>query len=255
MNCSRTRCCIKMVLGLIVLGGIAYGGYWWHLRHTVKKAQAALDKGFSALAAEELECHRKCLTTKEADCRLLINTYFSARMAQRLEWATQACINKGIEIPESYIGLAAAKEMNGRLDEALRVLGGVAEKFKDIPDIYYRMAQLLVRQENHAAAVMAFQKVVEKAPNNGPIVLEVLDYFARLKAWAQAKPVAEKLKTAETDNPAVKLLIARVFKNTGDEAGAKAMVEQAKPLLDKAPNKAELEKGYADVLGTAKTKN
>ncbi len=245
---SKMKFAAKTFVVVGVLAGVGYGAYRWHLSSTIKKAQASLDKGFAALAVEQLEGHRNCLTTTKVHCELLLNTYYSAKNPQRLEWASQACLSSGVEIPEAYIGMASAKEFTGQFQAALQVLGGAIEKFKDIPDLFYRMAKILIRLENHNGAVQAFQQAMQKAPTNTNIMLEALDYFVQLKAWDAAKPIAEQLKTTDSDNLGLRLTVARVLKNTGDNEGAKKFFESSKPFIERSPARAQVEKAFTDVL-------
>jgi tetratricopeptide (TPR) repeat protein len=252
---SKAKCWMKLIGSVVLIGGIGYGAFAWHFSRTVKNAEAAMAKGFPAVAAESLEWHRTCMTSNEKNCRTLLSVYFGARMPQRLEWASQACLNAGIEIPESYIGLSAARDLSGRPQEAAQILASVAEKFKDIPDIYYRLAQLLARLENSDAALGSYSQAIQRAQNNPQIALEAIEYASKLKAWSRAKPMAESIKAVQTDNPAVKLLLARVFKNAGDSVSAKAMVAEAQPMMEKSPNKDQIAKAFSDVLGGGSAKN
>lgn len=245
---------VKSVGLVIVLSAAGYGGCRLHISYVVKEAEKLSAKGFHVAAAESLETYRKCLVSTESSCRTLLNIYYSARWIPRLEWAAESCLSAGFEIPESYFGLATAREANGRGSEAVQILGGVVSKFESIPDILYRMAQMLARQENHSSAVIAYQQAMQRAPNNGGLALEALEYFSRINAWAAAIPVANALKAVKTEDPAIKLLLARVYKGAGDSAAQQAMVAEGRDLLERAPNREQLERTFSDVLGVAKKK-
>ena len=67
-----------------------------HYRLT--QAETQLAKGYAALAFETLEPSRTQLTSTARGCQTLINIYSSAHRTERLEWATQACLEAGIQV-------------------------------------------------------------------------------------------------------------------------------------------------------------
>ena len=227
---------------------LATGGYISLKYRAIGLAESYESKGFGALAVDTLEPFRHGLTSSDRGCRAIINAYYQAKKPDLLEWSAQACISSGVELVEAYIGYAAAFEMTGRDPEALRVLTSVMDKFQKIPDIYYRVGQILQRNKREGDAVKAYVKAAS-VTDDAMVNLEVLQNLAGLQSWKEAKPIADRLKTLNTTNPAVKLLIARTMLQVGDSASAKALTDQAKELINKTPElKPDLERLYADVL-------
>jgi hypothetical protein len=218
-----------------------------HLRLT--EAEAQIKKGFTALAAETIDPVRNELTTSPRGCTALMGSYFGAHRADRLEWAAQACITAGVETTDTYIGLAAAKELVGRDGEALQLLQQVTQKFTKSPDPLYRIAQILRRNKKEAEAADVLLKATEIAPDNNQLAMETMEQLSTLQRWSDARHLADKIKAVETDNPEVKLLIARALLKGGDAGGAQTVVAQARTLLEKKPEmKGALERAYGDVL-------
>jgi hypothetical protein len=90
---------------------------------------------------------------------------------------------------------------------------------------------------------------MELTPQDSQLALDSLQYFISLKSEADVKFAAEKLKGVQTENPEVKLYVARALAQTGDKEGAKALAAQARELMAKKPeSKDALEKAYGDVL-------
>jgi tetratricopeptide (TPR) repeat protein len=238
------------ILGFTVLaGGAVWGVETLQEWRALKLADQQLQKGFGALAAETLTPYRKSLTKSEKGCQEMISAFFQARKTEVLEWASQACLEGGHEIPEAYIGIAAVREFTGRDQDALQVLNGVVGKFDKSPDIYYRMAQILRRLKRDNEAVVAYQKAVERAPQANQLVMDSLEYFSSLNRWSEARAMAEKIKDVQTDSPEVKLVIARALQRGGDKGAAESVVAAAKALLDKKPElKQAIEQNYNDVL-------
>ncbi len=242
----------NLIMALVVLGAVGGGGWLgyckWQHKRDIKQAKAAFDKGYTTLASDILEHHRKWMTKSEDDCKLLVNIYYSARNPGALAWAAESCLTNGIDLPETNMGLAFSRDMAGRTQEAVQILGSVVDKYKDIPDVFYRMAQMLARLGNNESAAVAYSQALERAKDNAAMFVEALDFMAQQKMWETAKPIAMKIKDSEIDNPAIKLLIARVLINSGEKESAKPLVAAAKTLLEKAPNKDQIEKAFSDIL-------
>ncbi|MEO5968999.1 MAG: tetratricopeptide repeat protein [Bdellovibrionia bacterium] len=242
----------KPLLGTLSLVVLATAGYTGMKYRAVTLAEKYESKGFGALAVDTLEPYRHGLTSTDRGCRTIINAYFLARKPELLEWSAQACINSGSELVEAYIGYASAYEMTGRDPEALRILGSVIDKFQKIPDVYYRIAQILQRNKKEEEAIKAYVKAASITPDDAVVSLEILQNLAALQSWKDAKPIADRLKPLKTTNPAIKLLLARTMIRNGDQAAAKEMTDQAKELITKTPElKPDLERLYADVLNPA----
>jgi tetratricopeptide (TPR) repeat protein len=237
--------------GTLVLVGAAVGGTYGYRLHLLNQAEEHIGKNFHMLAAELLDPVRENLTRDERACKALVNAYFGARMNSRLEWASEACISRGIEAPEVIVGLSAAWEQTGRMEAAIQLLSGAAEKFKSSPEFSHRLGMIYQGQKNTDLAVQNFLEAHRRAPGLAKLALDYLVFFAQNQRWSEASVVAESLKDAQTEDPEVKLLIARAFQRTGRAEAARAQTEIARTLLDKAPNKKDaLMRNFADLLGS-----
>jgi tetratricopeptide (TPR) repeat protein len=233
---------------LATVGAVAGGIYGYRL-HTLSKAEALMEKNFHMLAAEYLDPFRESLVNDERACRALANAYFGSRMLSRLEWATEACITNGVEPPDVVVGLSMAWEQSGRVEAAVQLLKGAEEKFKNSPEFSHRLGVIYQSQKNLDQAVQSFLEAHRRAPGLAKLALDYLVFFIQNNKWSEASVVAESLKDAQTEDPEVKLLIARAFQQTGRNEAARAQVEVAKTLLDKAPGKKDaLLKNFADLL-------
>lgn len=240
-------------VGALILGGVGAGATWGiclvKANRALKKADEQLIAGRGALAAETLDPYRHVIKKDERACKIMISAYYAAHTADRLEWASQACIEAGNELPESYLGLAAAKEFTQRDQEALQILNNAVEKFPDTPDMVYRLGQVLRRNKRDDGAVSAFKEAMRRAPQNQQLALEVLDYLAFLERWQDAAQIARNLKSMQTENPEIKLLLARSLQRGGSPDESRGLVAEAQALLVKTPRfKEAIEKAYADVL-------
>lgn len=219
------------------------------------RSQAAdlLKRGFGAVAAEVLDRHRQAFVKNADDCRLLLSSYFQAWRLERLEWAAQACLESGNDFLEEYLSLVTVREYTNRDSEALQILETMTHKFEKSADVFIRLGQLLRKTKQDARAAEAFSRGVELAPDNAQLNLEILQYFSSLRLWMKAKPIADRLKNAKTDDPAVKLVLARVMLNAEDPSAAQSLVAQARDLENKlsADERAKIESTYGDILNVA----
>lgn len=243
-----------IVVALLIVAAGSWGVTTYQARHALKRAMAQLEKGLPVVAAETIDPYREALVKKsEQDCRVVIAIYYQARRPERLEWAAQACLDEGKVFPEAFVGWAAAREFIGRDAEALQILGNAAPKFDKVPSIYYSMAQIFRRNKRDDEAIAAFRSAIERAPNDNQLAIETAEYLYSLKKFADAKKLVDKLKDVKTDNPEVKLFLARVYLANQDKGTARTLASEANELISKHPEmKPAYEKGYSDVFALMK---
>jgi predicted Zn-dependent protease len=238
-----------VVGGAAALAVAIFGIQMGRAQYNLREAEGYLQKGFGTLAAETLEPVRFMLVKSQRGCEALQGAYFGAQRPDRLEWAAQACIIKHGESPGAFVGLAAARELMGRDEEATRILAQVMQAFPKAPDPYFRMAQILRRAKKDVDAAMALSKASELIPANNQVALDALQALAGVSKWEEARRIAERIKDVHTDMPEVKLVIARAMLKGGNAEGAKAQADMARAMIEKKPeNKAAIMQAYADVF-------
>lgn len=247
---SQTNGATGLALGAgISLLAVTAGGVYGYRIYLLGRAEALIGRGFHQLAAEELDESRFSLTGSARGCAALVNAYSGARQFARLEWASEACIDQKNQSAEVIVGLATAWEQTGRADAALQLLQTASENYKETPDFPHRLGVIYNSQKNVDLAVKSFLEAHRRAPKLAKLALDYLVFFTQNTRWSEASIVAESLKDAQTEDPEVKLLIARAFQQSGRTDAARAQVEIARTLLDKAPNKRDaLLKNFADLF-------
>lgn len=229
----------------LAIFGIQMGRAQYNLR----EAEGYLQKGFGTLAAETLEPVRFILVKSIRGCEALQGAYFGAQRPDRLEWAAQACIVKTGESASTYVALAAARELMGRDEEAMRILERVIQTFPKAPDPYFRVSQIFRRAKKDVDAAMALQKASELIPANNQVALDALQALSGVNRWEEARRIAERIKDVQTDMPEVKLVIARAMLKGGNAEGAKAQTEMARSMIEKKPeNRDAIMQTFADVF-------
>jgi tetratricopeptide (TPR) repeat protein len=241
-----------VLAGAAIIAGGIYGTQALCTHRAITQADEALKKNFAALAADRVESHRHAMLKSEHGCSVMIQAYHDSRNLPRLEWASQACMDAGWQIPEAFLGMASASEATGHDVEALEILMKGVAKYQTLPEFYVRMAGILKRNKRPNETVANYMKAVEYAPNNNALAWEALQYFVSVQRWAEGKQMVDKLKSVQTVNPEIKLVMARVLLNFGDRGSSKAMAAEGKQLMAKLPaaTTKQLEKDYSDVLGT-----
>lgn len=239
------------ILAIAVVGLPAAAHYGMKFRAVVV-AERQLGQGLGLLAEDTIEPYRAGLASTERGCRVMLNTYFQNQNAVRLEWASQACLNRGKDIPEVQLARASARELVGRDGDALTFLALGAQKFDKMPDFYIRIGQVLQRNKRDQDAVSYFKQASDRVPADANLALATLQYSIATQSWDNAKTLASRVKTTPTNNPEVKLLLATAFMHAKDQESAKIAAEEARLLMkqpgaDAALTK-ELEKRYVNVL-------
>jgi tetratricopeptide (TPR) repeat protein len=237
--------------GCLILGAFVWGGTHLYQKHLIHRANELLKKGYAGLAAEQLEPHRKSLARTAEGCRTLTTALLAARRLAPLEATAQRCLENELATPEVVVGLSAAFEQTGRVNEAIRLLTDAAAANPKAPEFSHRLGLIYQEQKNIDLAVAQFLEANRRAPSAHALALDQLVFIARAERWAEAAVVADSLKDAPTDDPEVKLLLARVYQQAGRKEFAQTQSTIARTLLDKAPNKkAQLLKAYGDLLGS-----
>lgn len=239
----------RLILGGLVIAGTAVGGTYAFRTYQLGRAEALMSRGFHQLAAEELDEMRFSFTGSNRGCAALINAYAGARQFARLEWAAESCVDRGQQTTETIVGLATAWEQTQRVEAATQLLQTAMENYKEVADFPHKLGMILNGQKNVDGAVKMFMEAHRRAPKAAKLALDYLVFFGQNGRWSEAAIVAESLKDAQTEDPEVKLLIARAFQQSGRTEAARAQAEVARTLMDKAPNKREaLMKNFADLL-------
>lgn len=247
-NLMKSNCKL-LVLVLVALVGIPVAAQFGMKYHALVVAENHLAKGYNLLAEETLEPYRNSLSSSERGCKALINTYYQTRDGNKLEWAAQSCLSHGKELAEVQLGRAAGREFTGKDNEAIQILVQAAPKYDKMPDIPFRLAQILQRNKRDKEAVRAYLMAAERAPQDNKLALDVLQYAVSIESWGEAKVLANRLKSSPTESPEVKLIIAKALARGGDTTSAKAVVAQARDLLAKNPDlKNDLESRYAELF-------
>lgn len=231
------------MIAAAVLAG-AYGARTYQVLLNAERVMTT--KGFMVLAAEDMQNYRWLLVRSERGCRALLQANFEGRFMDRADWAAQACLENGVEIPEAFIALAGVRETTNREEEALGILKAANQKFKDDPSISYRLAKLLAKGGRGQEAIQFLVQAAERVPKNIGIQMETLAFLIQQKDFASARPIVERLRGAPANdmNAAGRVLMAEVLLKQGDTGSAREQIKQAEAEWKSfpAPQREKLQK-------------
>ena len=219
----------------------------------LRDGEEQLKDGFAALAAESLDPVRTALIREKRGCAALVAAYTGAHRPERLEWAAQACMSSGIDSPEIEVGLAAARELAGHDEDALKILKNVALKFNKSAAPLYEAGQILRRDKKVAEAVGYLKRAADLEPSNSLYCLDALRALSEAQIWNEARRIAEQIKNVATNEPETRLIIATALLRGGDRDGAMAQATQAIQLLPSkdTDTRETLEQTYPEALALA----
>ena len=220
----------------------------WTEKKDLARAQAAEKKGFFALAADLLEPHRAHLARSVEGCRALILDNSKAGDWVRLESVSEHCLDNQIELEEAYEGLAASLEQKGNLADALKVLEGGQTKFPTA-SMKRNLIRLAIKAGDSNRPIALYFDLISMAPKDSQLLIEAIQYFARIEKWGEAKMVAQNLEGVESKDPAVFLLLARVMRQVKDEKAAGDLRTTAERLMAQlsAEQRDKIRQAYRDV--------
>jgi hypothetical protein len=171
--------------------------------------------------------------TESADgCRFLVEVYASTHIVDRLQWAAEACLHGGQQIPEAYAGWAAAREMIGQDGDAIRILTDGKRAFPLSPIIPLQLARIYRRNGTNGEAGVEYGNAVVAAPDNAQIAHEAMVYYFLQNRLQDALEMARRFNRTSADKTAeMVLMAARVQLKAGDRAGSRETARLAEPLL------------------------
>lgn len=211
-------------------------------------AQEALKKGFHQVAFSYADPYRFDLATRERGCSLLVSIYYGVENPDRLEWTGQYCLFLGKNHPDLHLGIAAAKELRGQNSEALEILKKGIQLYPQNPDFFYRAGLIYKKENNLTRASEHTYQAARRAPQNHQLAMEALELLMATQSWRAAAEMADRIQSAPTDNPEVKLIIARAFLRYGDIQKAEQSTDEARKMMTDPGQRSRLEQKYSDVL-------
>ena len=243
--------------GILVVCAVSFSAIHFAKKYCyqkdILKAAEEGKRGFWALAAEKVDRHRFDMLSNENDCNTLLNVYANAKKAERLEWAAQACLEDGIETYGAYMSLVMSQELLGRDQEALQLMDQISKKFDKAVTVFQRMANAYLRQKDEARATEAMLMAASRS-QDPQVKLDTLQILLKQNRNEEAMNLALTLKGVATENPEVKLIIARALIAGKEATGGSAQINEAKFLMMKLDpaKRQQIESQFADVIGEKK---
>ena len=186
------------------------------------------EKGFASLAGEMLYPYRHLLIYQEKGCRVMLTAFFEGRLMDRADWAAQACLEAGTEIPEAYIALAGVREATGRQEEALGIYQAAIRKFPKDASILFKSARLFLKANMGDEAEKNFIAAATEVPQNIGVQVDTLAFLVQRRNWTAARVIADRVRSSgQALKPQVNIVMAETYLKTSDVGSAQDQIKAA----------------------------
>jgi tetratricopeptide (TPR) repeat protein len=242
-------------IALAALAAVASTAYYavkhYRCRRAVGRAELELVHGFPALAVDLLEPYRHSLVSNAWDCKILVSAYYQAQKFDRLQWAAQACLEAGREIPEVFLALAASYEMTGREKEAVSILTESLQRIGESPAPYLALGNLYRKLKRDHDAIAAYRDAISRSEQDPSAAIELLGLLSELGEWDEARKLAERLIPAlPPKRPDITLLAIRALIRGGNKPAAAPLLARVREELSGLPDEKHLlEARFPELLG------
>ncbi len=190
--------------------------------------QFMTEKGFTTLAAEMIYPYRHLYVYREKGCRVMLIAFFESRNSERTDWAAQACLAAGVEIPEAFIALAGVREGSGRQEEAISIYRGALQKFPKDTSLKFKAGRLFAKANLYDEAEKNLVMAAQEVPQNLSVQIDTLFYLVQRKSWAAARGGADRIRLINQSVPTqVTVVMAEAYLNSPDTASAEAQLKAA----------------------------
>ena len=167
------------------------------------------------------------------------------RLSEAVAWYA-AALERDPKFAVAYAAMGDALFGLGRYDEAMAQVRRARSLLPADPELARRLTHLTARthaaQGNMAAAVAAYQRLLQRAPGDVVALRELVSLYFDYKQYAQALDVLEALAAVAPNDAEVRVNIGVVLHNLGRSEEALAQFEQA---LVMDPNSASAQSNRA----------
>lgn len=234
---------------LVCLAGIAWGWGEFQFRRSVKEGTQYLAQGYGHLAWTTLRPHRDRLLSETKYCPVFINSALESESWSDVAWAAEACRSGGFEGLDPELAMAIASEKQKLPDRAaVWAERAMRRSPKDLRP--YIFLSRLLREKAPEESLKWLLQATQLNPNDAQLALDAANALASRGDWAAARQFADRLVNEQTQDPAVKLLIARILLNSGDKPRARAVRQVAEEWMKRLPQDQyqRLRNEYVDVF-------
>jgi len=192
------------------------------LRHAIQ-SDATSSRAYSMLA-------NVLLVAGKLEAALVEFDQMSSRDAKNLSTATMAAMivhsqNKTADAKKRYEAIVSAdptaavaannlawiyQEEGGKLDEALRLAQAAATRLPESPEVQDTIGMIYVKKELPALAVSAFERSIDKAPDNPSYHYHLALALSKSGNSQRARQSAEQAIKLKPDYPEALKLLAQV---------------------------------------------
>jgi len=152
------------------------------------------------------------------------------RTKEALESYTELT-NSGAAFVDAYGNLVLLLEQEGLAEQAATVSKQAEERFPDHPHVHLFHARQALARHALPEAEQAFQKALERGPDDVDVLAEALDAALKTRRWEQASTYAQKLMTVAPDRQEGPLALAFLDERNGEAEKAIALLAGLDPSV------------------------
>jgi putative PEP-CTERM system TPR-repeat lipoprotein len=131
------------------------------------------------------------------------------------------------KMPQAQLLLADAYRLQGNFDGALTIYQALEKSFPQNPQVPLLMGSTFLEQSDNAEARKEFTRALELAPDSLPALEQLVNLDLLENEYAAAMQCVEKVVEKNPQQPAPRLLLAKVFLAQGDTNQAESALSKA----------------------------
>ena len=139
--------------------------------------------------------------------------------------------NSGATFVDAYGNLVLLLEQEGLAEQAATVSKQAEERFPEHPHVDLFHARHALARRALPEAEQAFQKALERGPDDVDVLAEALDAALKTRRWEQASTCAQKLMKAAPDRQEGPLALAFLDERNGEAEKAIALLAGLDPSV------------------------
>lgn len=199
-------------------------------------AQLLLDLDFNTLTNVDVSGLKK--SRNELEVMLYANADFAPGRMQLGDYYFQTkdiknaikhyheAIKKDSLLIPVYGNLASCYSLDGRPNEALKILNILIDKNPELARSYYLRALLYFELKQNSMALNDLNKAISLEPSNPRYLYNLATYYYQNKNYKEGEKIINKALKLEANNPDFKYLLALIYQEQGKVGASRKIMQE-----------------------------
>lgn len=212
----------KVAFALVAIGFAFNFCRGLHTKYVAKETEALVVAGMSALAFERIDPYRERFVADEVGCALILRVYSETKKFDRLEWAIESCVYRGIKTFDTLMARAQVLLNSQQLAAGITSLRS-AKNYRRWT-VYPTLINALLNARQRDEALIEMKEALKIYPDIEALHSFALHYYSDFGLWPEAAVSAQVFKQPALEgklDPDFRALVAKAFEKSGDTATAK----------------------------------